>query len=1006
MQNTDWHLMDAEDVVRAFSSDMYTGLPEKKRRGRGRNRVWYVQRTSAGEYALACLSDLATVLLVITALFAAVFEGGVSAILLCGLLLLGAVLRVATYVKARRILEACAAETSPTASVLRDGRLVLLRAEDVVPGDIVFLESGDTVVADGRMIAGDEIALSERGITANRDTVHKTPATIRILHRDGAETAEGGEIPAEYRANMLYAGATVLFGSGRMIVTATGKNTLICHKQGGIPLSSGEKLPFMDALSRFCQLSSLCMLALVLVFTLIALFCGTGFSRVFLVTMAMAVASMSEFLPALAYSMIAISVRDCGESIGGGKSGAESGRRGAVITNIAAIEDLSRVKRLVFSDMDLFRSGNESLHAFWSGGALHAYNAESAGMATELLQLLLATVGAESTHTALSGGATTALSKKYRTLAHAADFHAKMTGQTLTHAFFAMDRADGRRAGGLDTVLLSDHGTVWAVVSGGIREVMQCAVTYFDGEKAVPMTEETRRSIFTEAARLTVMGGYVVACARRLSPYTTLNRLPLLQSNLCFMGFAAMVTPPEEGTRELLAELRRSGFSVVVLSEDTELDLYYGREIGLFTKHSPVYPMEQTAPYPLPLVVRNGTDRAENCLVAVPEVMTASLGQNVNRASIRYERLRALFAATKRREEAVTARLAAEKERYLAQEAAWKAKNRRFFRELEPLDAEETDEAARIAETKAGAESTADADPAKPAGSADEAESTGAAAKSGRSERPIKPSGKTPLYGESAVICRNVLDARLLSTGDIGIAVGATPNRPIPQPLKAKADAVAYPPAGHGGIAEVVEILCAARRAMVRIHAAAVYLMTSQAARFVFAAVCASFGGHFHASLPTPAVILTWGLILDFVAALTMAFRKPGSVGEMLSCTVSELGLPGKRDVLLFAPIVGLVWGGSCAALYPLLSLVTTADPVGIVTAAMYLCQCAAAGEMAVKKGIFARFHVASGLFALCSLALFWHSLAAFTGSAWCMGFAVAPAILVWGMLRLMKRVF
>ena len=70
----------------------------------------------------------------------------------------------------------------------------------------------------------------------------------------------------------------------------------------------------------------------------------------------------------------------------------------------------------------------------------------------------------------------------------------------------------------------------------------------------------------------------------------------------------------------------------------------------------------------------------------------------------------------------------------------------------------------------------------------------------------------------------------------------------------------------------------------------------------------------------------------------------------------------------------------------------------------MYLCQCAAAGEMAVKKGIFARFHVASGLFALLSLALFWYALAAFTGEAWCMAFAVVPAVLVWSVLRLIKR--
>ena len=1008
-QNTDWHLMEPEDVVRALSSDMYTGLPEKKRRrARGRNRVWYVRHASAAEYALACFSDLASLLLVVTAVFAAVFEGGLSAVLLCGLLVLGAVLRVATYVKARRILENCAAEGTPTATVLRDGRLALLRAEDVTVGDIVFLEGGDTVVADGRMVAGDELALSERGITANRDTVHKTPATIRILHRGDAQPdAQGGEIPAEYRANMLYAGSTVLYGSGRMIVTATGKDTLICHKQGGIALPSVEKLPFMHALSRFCQTSSLCMLALVLVFTIVALLTGGGFSRVFLVTMSMAVASMSEFLPALAYSMIAISVRDCGESIQQAESAKNTrgtantdtaaakkqNTRGAVITNIAAIEEMARVKRLVFSDMDLFRSGDEVLHAYWTEGALHAYSAETAPGAARLLSLLTATVGAESQHTTLSGSATTAMSRKYQSLACAADYHVKTTGQPLAHSFFAIDRAEGRRGGGLDTVLLSENGEVRAVVSGGIREVMQCAVTYLADGKPAPLTEEVRRSIFTEAARLTVMGGYVVACAGRPSPYTTLNRLALLQSNLCFYGFVAIATPPENGTRGILESLRENGFSVAVLSEDTELDYYYGREIGLFTRESPVCPMEKTVP--LPLVVRNGADRAENCLIAVPEVMTASLGANVNRSTIRLDRLRSLLAATKAREDAVTAHLTAERERYLAENAAWKAKNRRLFREYEPIGEESADEVsdARTAES-----------PETDGIAARDAEKTVENAENAVKKPPEKPKDRMPVFGKTAVICKNVLDARLLTAGktqndrNIAIAVGTAPHRPIPQPLKAKADGVAYPASGHGGIAEVTEILCAARRAMVRIHDAAVYLMASQTARFVFAAVCAMLGDRFGASLPSPAVILTWGLILDFLAALTMAFRKPDSAAEMLSCTDARMGLPGRRDLFRTVPIVGGVWGGTCAALYPLLSLLTDADGTGVVYAAMFLSQCVAAGLFAThtrrkKTGSKAVFHMAYGAYVLLTIALFWLALSAFQGSVWCMALALVPGI-------------
>lgn len=979
--------MEAKDVADAFSSDIYAGIsPAEAQRRKRKNRgtVWFVRRASAGEYALACFSDFASILLVVTAAFAALFEGGISAVALCVLLAVGAALRVGAYVKARRILENCAAENEPTAVVLRGGKLLPVRAASIVPGDIVFLESGDTVPADGRMATGEDLAISERDITENRDTIHKNPAVIHVLHRPGTpeqNIGEGGEVPAEFRANMLYAGSTVLRGEGRMIVTATGRDTLICRKQGGIQLTSVEKLPFMDALERFCQLSSLCMLALALVFTAAALLTGAGFSRVFLLTMAMAVASMSEFLPALAYSIIAISVRKCGESLrtsgsvrtGGSVRTADEpmSQRGAVITNIAAVETLANVKRLVFSDMDLLRGGDTTLHAFWSNGRFSLCDAESrdggipgsAGRIAEaelLLRLMLATVGANGTEQSLTGAGGAALSRKYRAVSRAAECSAQWTGKRI-HAPRAMDYAGGKLAAGLDTALIEDGGEIWAVVSGGIAEVLQCAVSCWDGHAAVPLTEELRRSICTEAARMTVMGGYVIAAARRVSPYTTLNRLPLLQSNMCFMGFIALVTPPEDGARELLNVLRHSGFSVAALSEDTELDLYYGREIGLFTRKSPVYPLSFAGTPPLPSVKQDCIEQTENCLIGAPTATAEQNDPNARRSSVRYERLKSLLRATKAQEKKETAELRAARERYLTEDAAWKARHRRFFRDA-----------------TSPAQTENDPDPAK--------EETS-------DVRPTRVPAVLPQYGTTAVICRSVMDARLLTTGEIGIAVGASPNRPIPQPLKAKADAVAYPPSGNGGITETVEILCAARRAMMQIHAAAVYLLISQAARLAFSLLCAVFGSGLGASLPSPAMILLWGLILDFLAALTIAFRKPGNSEEVLSCTAAEMGLPGKRDILFRIPTCGVVWGASCAALYPLLHGFTNADATGIVVGAMFLCQCAVAGAFSWARGT-RRFHVAWGAFALLILALFWISLAQFTGPLWYAAFAVLPPVL------------
>ncbi|MBQ3591489.1 MAG: cation-transporting P-type ATPase, partial [Clostridia bacterium] len=153
MERNDWHLREADSVLAELKTDMYTGLSAKeaviRRRREGANRIWYIHRTSVRETVIACLSDLATLLLVITAVFAAVFEESRSALAIVAVLILGAALRTATYCKARRVLEDNAAEGIPTCSVLRDGKMLLLSAAELVAGDIVFLEGGDMVPGDG-----------------------------------------------------------------------------------------------------------------------------------------------------------------------------------------------------------------------------------------------------------------------------------------------------------------------------------------------------------------------------------------------------------------------------------------------------------------------------------------------------------------------------------------------------------------------------------------------------------------------------------------------------------------------------------------------------------------------------------------------------------------------------------------------------------------------------------------------------------------------------------------
>lgn len=904
MERNDWHLRESKAVLHSLKTDMYKGLDRtearKRSRRHGANRVWYVGRVSAKEYALACLSDLATVLLVITAVFAAIFEESMSAVNICVLLILGAVLRIGAYVKARRVLEKAAEESMPVCNVLRDGKLQLLRAEAVTVGDIVFLESGDVVPCDGRIVSGEEIAVSERGITDNRDTVHKFDTVIRTDDK-------GSEVPAEYRSNILYAGSTVLWGQGRMVVTAVGGETLIVRKQGGIRIGSMDTIPLMERLNRWCRSSSLFMLACVMVITGLALFTERSFTQVFLVTMAMAVASMSEYLTTIAYILVAVSVRDAGFK----KHPKEENEdrvhpKAAVITDSSVLEKLARVDTLILSDMELFKSGEMSLYAYNIGAENKRWDKkDSDPYLPFILRLLLSTVSGQQMHQSLAGSAITAMSDKYRQIQQAADQWTRCTGKTIEFNFRSLDHVSGKTgiSGGLDTVLVQDREDVWAVVSGGIREVMYCCTEYAEpdgkgGFHSCPMTEAVRRKIFTSAAELAYMGSSVIACARKSSPYTTLNRLSVLQSGMCFMGFAAIAEAPATDAVEMVRRITEANFTVVVLSEDTEHDLYYGHDIGLFDKHTKILPFGSGEGLNL--------TPGSRIIVEMPSVYSPSLGSNVNRSDIRYKRLKAVLQA-----------------------------------------------------------------------------------------------GNAEKTGKTAVICRNVLDARLLTLGDVKIAAGSA-SRAVPQPLKTRADVVVYPKNRHGGFAEAVESAAEAKRALANLWNAAVYLAMSQVSRLVVLL----FGIMPRGLIPSPVAVLLWGLLFDFAAVLAMAFVK--APADILKFPEKRLGLPDKNKAFLKALAVGAVWGVLCGILPIALSFlpIPGLDVTGTFLASMFLSQTVMACSMGQYDSLLKahRFHTTYALFVLAEICLSWASVLAYPTVWYTYFFALIPPVLLLVLMEILKR--
>lgn len=577
----DWHLLEKNAVLNTLAVDMYKGLSDaevrRRRRSAGSNGIWHIPRASAGEVAMSAIFDLATLLLMISAVAATLFDKSIEAGALVVLLFMGGILRTVTYIRANRILEDSAKQKIPTVSVIRNGRITLVSASEIVSGDIVVLEPGDTVPADGRVIAGDDSVVSERGITDNKTPVHKFDTTISVTI--------DGEVPCEFRSNMLFAGSLVLSGSLRMAVTSCGEAALISRKQGGIMLPPVDKLPVVEKLRIWSKTSALVMLACVMILTALSLFRGenTSLSDVFFGTMSMAVAAMSEFLTIIATIMIAVAVRDAGELTEHSDSSAR-----AVIRQPEKIEDIINVRRMVFCGSSFFKSGRSELYAYRSKGKYSIYNSvkKNDNSPDELISLALA--ASAGNNMGISSGSadighTTEIDKVIK---RAADSFVRKSGRNLTEAYALYDHkgASERNTMGMEISLIDREGDVWAVAVGSIDTVLRCCTSAETADGTEPLTEELQRKIFTECARLEFGGANIVAVALRKSPYLQLNRVAVLTQYMTFVGFLAVSEEPEENAVHNLEYLKNAGVTPILFTENPDADLYYCHRIGLFNK--------------------------------------------------------------------------------------------------------------------------------------------------------------------------------------------------------------------------------------------------------------------------------------------------------------------------------------------------------------------------------------------------------------------------------------
>ncbi len=321
----------AAAVIAALGGDAQRGLTTEEARRRleqyGPNELQAEPPVPAWRKFLAQFQSPLIILLLVAAAISLIvwlYEGDeplpYEALVIFAIVLLNGILGFVQEERAERSVAALQAMTAAEASVLRDGQLQRVPAADVVPGDIIAIEEGDTIPADGRLIQSVALQTAEGSLTGESLPVSKDTDTLIE------------EVGIGDRSNMVFSGTAATYGRGRAVVTATGMQTEMGKIAGLLRQTESEPTPLQQEIDRTGKLLGIVVLiiAVVMVVTIILVQGIREFSAivdVLILGVALAVAAVPEGLPAIVTAVLALGVQ-------------RMAKRNAIVRKLPAVETL------------------------------------------------------------------------------------------------------------------------------------------------------------------------------------------------------------------------------------------------------------------------------------------------------------------------------------------------------------------------------------------------------------------------------------------------------------------------------------------------------------------------------------------------------------------------------------------------------------------------------------------------------------------------------------------
>ena len=511
----------------------------------GKNKLAEGKKESVIHRFLKQLAEPMTIILIVAAIISAVLavvesEFPTDVIIIMAVVLINAVLGVLQESKAEKALEALEKIAAATSKVMRDGKQITVKSEDLVVGDVVILEAGDAVPADCRIIECASLKIEEAALTGESVPVDK---------KDGVLIAGvNGDVSLGDRKNMVFMGSTVVYGRGKAVVVATAMDTEMGKIADALSNAQEGKTPLQRKLGQLSKILTFLVIGIcVMVFAINIvrdLITGSNIDfgtilDTFMIAISLAVAAIPEGLATVVTIVLSIGVTNMS-------------KRNAIIRKLTAVETLG-CTQIICSDKTGTLTQNKMtvVEHFASDEALLA-NGMSLCSDAEI-DLDLKTAIGEPTECALVNYA----------------YALNLSKDEQKGAYPRVGEVPFDSARKMMTTVHQNGEKIVQFTKGAPDEILKrCAFVYENGSVA-PMTEEKRQEITSANKSMADKALRVLALGYKvLTALPTAYEAQELENELCFVGLVGMIDPVRPEVKPAIDECRSAGIRPIMITGD------------------------------------------------------------------------------------------------------------------------------------------------------------------------------------------------------------------------------------------------------------------------------------------------------------------------------------------------------------------------------------------------------------------------------------------------------